>query len=149
MVKLLRYQLFLASTVLFLQVWRTSLANIDHLKSWAAAIAKSIGGGCRGDGGTAPDSASTICVLELLVRYMPLWAILSLRVYALSSVLYHVSTLVDRPDVALELMTEISLAKEKLRAAGFCYLWKDIEISNIEEGRALNSWLIGLCFFCY
>jgi hypothetical protein len=33
MVELLRYQLFLASTVLFLQVWRTSLANIDHLKS--------------------------------------------------------------------------------------------------------------------
>jgi len=147
MVELLRYQLFLASTVLFMQVWRTSLANIDHLKSWAAAIAKSVGGGCRGDGGTAPDSASTICVLELLVRYMPLvWAILSLGVYALSSVLYRVSTLVDRPDAASELTTEISLAKEKLRAAGFCYLWKDIEICNIEEGRALNSWLIGLCF---
>ena len=25
-----------------------------------------------------------------------------------------------------------------------CYLWEDIEISNIEEGRSLNSWLIGL-----
>ncbi len=28
--------------------------------------------------------------------------------------------------------------------ATVCYLWEDIEISNIEEGRALNSWLIGL-----
>jgi hypothetical protein len=27
-----------------------------------------------------------------------------------------------------------------------CYLWEDIEISNIEEGRAPNSWLIGLWF---
>ncbi len=27
-----------------------------------------------------------------------------------------------------------------------CYLWEDIEISNIEEGHALNSWLIGLWF---
>ena len=27
-----------------------------------------------------------------------------------------------------------------------CYLWKDMEISNLDEGRALNSWLIGLCF---
>jgi hypothetical protein len=27
-----------------------------------------------------------------------------------------------------------------------CYLLKDVEISNIEEGRALNSWLIGLKF---
>ena len=27
-----------------------------------------------------------------------------------------------------------------------CYLWDDIEISNIEEGRAPNSWLIGLWF---
>jgi hypothetical protein len=110
MVELLRYQLFLASAVLFLQVWRTSLANIDHLKSWAAAIAMSIGGG---DGGTV--------VLELLVRYMPLWAILSLGVYALSSVLYRVSAMGDRPDVALELTTEISLAKERLRVAGFAF----------------------------
>jgi hypothetical protein len=29
--ELLRYQLFLASTVLFLQVWRTSLANCSNL----------------------------------------------------------------------------------------------------------------------
>ena len=28
--------------------------------------------------------------------------------------------------------------------SGGCYLWEDIEISNIEEGRALNLWLIGL-----
>jgi len=27
-----------------------------------------------------------------------------------------------------------------------CYLWEDIEISNIEEGRASNSWLIRLWF---
>jgi hypothetical protein len=27
-----------------------------------------------------------------------------------------------------------------------CYILKDIEISNLEEGRALNSWLIGLWF---
>ena len=25
-----------------------------------------------------------------------------------------------------------------------CYLWKDMKTSNLEEGRALNSWLIGL-----
>ena len=25
-----------------------------------------------------------------------------------------------------------------------CYLWEDIEISNIEEGHSLHSWLIGL-----
>ena len=117
MVELLRYQLFLASTVLFLQVWRISLANIDHLMSWATAIAKSVDGGCRGDGGTAP----VFSVLELLVRYMPLWAILSLGVYALSSVPYRVLTLGDRPDAASELTTEISLAKENLRAAGFAF----------------------------
>jgi len=120
-VELLRYQLFLATTALFLQVWRTSLDNMDHLKSWAAAIAKSVGGGCRGDGGTAPDSASAGVILELLVRYMPLWAILSLGVYALSSVIYRVSTLDDRPDAASESTTEICQAKESLRAAGFAF----------------------------
>jgi hypothetical protein len=52
---------------------------------------------------------------------MPLWAILCLGVYALSSVLYRVSTLGDRPDAASELTTEISLAKESLRAAGFAF----------------------------
>ena len=30
--------------------------------------------------------------------------------------------------------------------SSLCYLLKDVEISNIEEGRALNSWLIGLKF---
>jgi hypothetical protein len=33
------------------------------------------------------------------------------------------------------------------RPLSFCYLWKDVEISNIEEGRP-NSWLIGLKFCC-
>jgi hypothetical protein len=42
--------------------------------------------------------------------------------------------------------------KIRRRRSGFgslavaCYLLKDVEISNIEEGRALNSWLIGLKF---
>ena len=39
----------------------------------------------------------------------------------------------------------ISNANElKTCAEEVCYLWEDIEISNIEQGRALNSWLIGL-----
>lgn len=33
---------------------------------------------------------------------------------------------------------------QSLDASFFCYLWKDIEITNIEEGSALNLWLIGL-----
>ena len=125
MVELLRYQLFLASAVLFLQVWCTSLANLNHINSWAAAIATSAGCDDLGDVGTAPDSSSStssaVVVLELLVRYMPLWAILSLVVYAFSSVLYRVSTMDDRPDAASELMTEISLVKERMRAAGFAF----------------------------
>ncbi len=35
-------------------------------------------------------------------------------------------------------------AKSMVVVVAVCYLWEDIEISNIEEGRALNSWLIGL-----
>ena len=116
MVELLRYQLFLASAVLFLQVWRTFLANLDHIKSWAAAIATSAGGD---DGGES--SSVVFVVLELLVGYMPLWVILSLGVYALSSVLYRVLTLGYRLDAASELTTEISLVKERLRAAGFAF----------------------------
>ncbi len=40
------------------------------------------------------------------------------------------------------------LAPSRMTTGGgrTCYLWEDIEISNIEEGRAPNSWLIGLWF---
>jgi hypothetical protein len=91
---------------MFLSIWRTSLANLDHITSLAAAIATSVSGGGRGDGGTAPDSSSAVAVAvavavhELLVRYMPLWAIISLGVYTLSSAQYLVSFMSDRPDAA-------------------------------------------------
>ena len=102
----LLYQLFLASNVLFLSIWRTSLANLNHITSLVAAIATSVSGGGRGDGdgGTAPDSSSAVAVAvavhELLVMYMPLWAILSLGVYTLPSAQYLVPFMSDRPDAA-------------------------------------------------
>jgi hypothetical protein len=102
----LLYQLFLASNVLFLSIWRTSLANLDHITSLAAAIRTSVSGGGRGDGdgGTAPDSSSAVAVAvavhELLVMYMQLWAILSLGVYTLPTAQYLVSFMSDRPDAA-------------------------------------------------
>ncbi len=34
--------------------------------------------------------------------------------------------------------------RDSIDRGGGCYLWKDMEISNLEEGRALNLWLIGL-----
>ena len=87
---------------MFLSIWRTSLANLDHITSLAAAIATSVSSGGRGDGGTAPDSsvAVAVAVHEVLVRYMPLWAIISLGVYTLSSAQYLVSFMSDRPDAA-------------------------------------------------
>jgi len=53
-------------------------------------------------------------------------------------------------DYCIDLPTSDRLAPQVLSASpshlitGRCYLWEDIEISNIEEGP--NSWLIGLWF---
>jgi hypothetical protein len=51
----------------------------------------------------------------------------------------------ERGGIRLRAMLRRRRRRRRRRA---CYLWKDVEISNIEEGRA-NSWLIGLKFCCW
>mmetsp|Transcript_20999 Transcript_20999/g.31821 ORF Transcript_20999/g.31821 Transcript_20999/m.31821 type:complete len:104 (-) Transcript_20999:432-743(-) len=99
---LLRYQLFLSIGIVFLAIWKGSLSNIDSIKSSHPIF-----------------ESSTI--IEPLVTYLPVWAILSLGVYALFSVLYRVATFGDCPEAADELGKQIIEAKEKLKAAGFAF----------------------------
>eukprot|EP01083_Nonionella_stella_P018899 52574_1 len=106
MAALLRYQLFLSIGIIFLAIWKASLSNLDSLKSHPL-LQSSLG-----------LSQSSI---EILVTYLPIWAILCLGVYALSSVLYRVATFGDCPEAADELSKQIVGAKEKLKAAGFAF----------------------------
>mmetsp|Transcript_13015 Transcript_13015/g.23920 ORF Transcript_13015/g.23920 Transcript_13015/m.23920 type:complete len:112 (-) Transcript_13015:136-471(-) len=107
---LLRYQLFLSIGVVFLAIWKASLANLDSIQSfWSSSSSLGLA-----------SSPSTIRI-ELLVTYLPLWALLSLGLYALFSVLYRVATFGDCPEAADELSKQIVTAKEKLNAAGFAF----------------------------
>lgn len=102
MTGLLRYQLFLSIGILFLGVWRASitrLATIQNTLSTTLSI----------------DPSTT----KILVNYLPIWAIILLGIYALSSVLYKVATFGDCPEAAVELSGQIEEAKQKLTKQGF------------------------------
>ena len=115
MVEILRYQIFLACLFLFLQFWYTALANIDYIKSYFL------------DGESLVDTSNNnrnnvvVISMDIVIRYLPLWAIIALGMYALGSVLLRVYNMADRPDAALEMTTEIEVAKDKLRSAGFVF----------------------------
>ena len=59
--------------------------------------------------------------IEILITYLPIWSIIALGLYALSSVLYRVATMGDFPEAADELSTQILEAKEKLKTAGYTF----------------------------
>ena len=107
MVELLRYQLFLSAGAIFLGIWRQALSHVDSIKSW-----------------TASSNINNILqpsMVEILIKYLPFWAIIALGLYALSTVLYRVATFGDCPEAAEELSSQIGEAKEKLKAAGFTF----------------------------
>lgn len=64
----------------------------------------------------SPLSSSTT---EIIITYLPLWALICLGVYALSSVLYKVVTFEDCAAASVELAGEIEIAKERLKERGF------------------------------
>jgi hypothetical protein len=96
MVEILRYQIFLACLVLFLQFWYIALANIDHIKSYLLRL----------DGESLVDTSNNnrnnvvVISMDIVIRYLPLWAIIALGMYALGSVLLRVYNMADRPDAA-------------------------------------------------
>ena len=104
MAGILRYQLFLSIGIIFLSAWKASLSRLDSIKSWPPLST------------TLGMSESSI---EILVTYLPIWAIIALGLYALSCVLYRVATMGDFPEAAEELSAQILEAKEKLKAAGY------------------------------
>ncbi|KAK1738305.1 dolichol-phosphate mannosyltransferase subunit 3 [Skeletonema marinoi] len=100
MTGLLRYQLFLSIGILFIGLWKASITRL-------ATIQKTLS--------TSIDPSTT----KILVIYLPIWAIILLGIYALSSVLYKVATFGDCPEAAVELSGQIEEAKQKLTKQGF------------------------------
>lgn len=109
MAGLLRCQLFLSIFILFLSLWKTSLTNSSTIQRYS------------------PFPSSTT---EVIITYLPLWALICLGMYALSCVLYKVVTFEDCAGASLELGREIEIAKEKLKSRGFEF-WKKWGVLNM------------------
>mmetsp|Transcript_29951 Transcript_29951/g.36491 ORF Transcript_29951/g.36491 Transcript_29951/m.36491 type:complete len:94 (-) Transcript_29951:270-551(-) len=88
---LLRYQLFLSHTVTFIAIWYTLLQNPDVI----------------------PDG-----IPDAVVRYAPLWAIVILGCYAVTSIGYSMMTFADCPEAAKEIETQVKEAKIELLKRG-------------------------------
>jgi len=101
---MLRYQLFFSLGVVFIAVWKALLSNLSTVKATASA-----------------NLGLHTAHVEILVVYLPIWAIMALGIYALTSVLYRVATFGDCPGAADELGRRIIVAKEKLKGAGFSF----------------------------
>ena len=99
---LLRYQIFLSAGILFVGLWKASIARL-------ATIQKTLSSTLSIDPNTT----------KIIVIYLPIWAILLLGFYALFSVLYKVATFGDCPEAAVELSGQIEEAKKKLTQQGF------------------------------
>ena len=107
MVQLLRYQIFLLIGSAFIQFWIWSLNNSDYIKQTISTATQQ-----------QIISSNTI---DILIKYMPIHAIILLGIYALTSVLYKVATFGDCSTAGVELSNEILVAKEKLKSAGFTF----------------------------
>mmetsp|Transcript_8265 Transcript_8265/g.18956 ORF Transcript_8265/g.18956 Transcript_8265/m.18956 type:complete len:102 (-) Transcript_8265:114-419(-) len=101
---MLRYQLFFSVGVLFISVWKALLSNLSTVKATAST-----------------NLGLHTTHAEILVIYLPIWAIAALGIYALTSVLYRVATFGDCPGAADDLGRRVIVAKEKLKGAGFSF----------------------------
>ena len=127
MVELLSYQIFVSIGIVFLQIWYTCLVNLEHITSWwidgvghRGGAHPRAGSGSSGGGGGGDGDRSGI-ILQYIIRYLPLWAILFLGIYALVMVVLRVKTMKDCPEAALSLAREITDTKESLRRRGFVF----------------------------
>lgn len=102
MTGLLRYQLFLSAGILFVGLWKASIARLTSIQK---ALSSTF----------SVDPQIT----KIIVIYLPIWTVLILGMYALLSVLYKVATFGDCPDAAVELNRQIEEAKQKLSKQGF------------------------------
>ena len=107
MVKLLRYQIFLVYGAVFLAAWWMLLSRLPSSSS---------AGGEDDDEGEQTVGSST--AETILIRFLPVWTILLLGVYAASSVIYGVITFKDTPEASAELDRQINEAKQEMTKRG-------------------------------
>lgn len=95
MVVLLHYQQFLVAGMALVSIWYAAL----HSQSYAA-------------------DADAAIHNNIYIAYAPVWFILLLGLYAISSVLYGTATFRNTPEAAQELERQIQEAKREMRRRG-------------------------------
>mmetsp|Transcript_23454 Transcript_23454/g.55566 ORF Transcript_23454/g.55566 Transcript_23454/m.55566 type:complete len:116 (+) Transcript_23454:80-427(+) len=102
MVKLLRYQIFLVYGAIFLATWWMLLSRLPTSTLSAGE----------------EDEQQQSIAGTILIRYLPIFAILLLGVYAASSVIYGVMIFKDTPEASTELDLQITEAKQEMTKRG-------------------------------
>ncbi len=118
----LRYHLFLSIGMIFLAVWKASFENLPLITEAVQSMVTATIPLSVLEQMSTPSMPPDVAIsqgVEEAIRYMPVYAIVTLGVYALSSVLYKVATFGDCKEAAMELNKEIEDAKKKLEKKGF------------------------------
>mmetsp|Transcript_29408 Transcript_29408/g.59833 ORF Transcript_29408/g.59833 Transcript_29408/m.59833 type:complete len:126 (+) Transcript_29408:349-726(+) len=118
----LRYHLFLSIGMIFLAIWKAAFENLPAITKAVQSVVTAIVPSATLEQFSTPSLPPDVAIaqgVEEAIRYMPVYAIFGLGMYALSSVLYKVATFEDCKAAAVELNKEIEDAKKKLEAKGF------------------------------
>lgn len=118
----LRYHLFLSIGMIFLAIWKASFENLPAITKAVQTLVTAIIPSSILEQLSTPSMPPDVAItqgVEEAIRYMPVYAIFVMGMYALSSVLYKVATFEDCKAAAVELNKEIEDAKKKLAAKGF------------------------------
>lgn len=98
---LLRYQIFLSYGIVFIAIWQTLLKQEDTvIKSASEKL-------------NIPSFH-----LRILIEYAPIWLIVSLGVYAVSSIGISMLNFKDCPEAAAEIDQQVKQAKAELTKMG-------------------------------
>jgi dolichyl-phosphate mannosyltransferase polypeptide 3 len=104
---LLRYQLFLVIGVGFMSIWY-ALVKQQELQQQNDSNKET----------TTTTTTTNNQISSVLILYAPIWAILSLGVYAVLSIGYGLMNFKDTPEAAKELDKEIIEAKTEMKRRG-------------------------------
>jgi hypothetical protein len=63
-------------------------------------------------------STSTATIYDIAIRYLPVWVVLLLGVYAAGSVIYGVAIFMNTPEAAAELDVQIAEAVKEMKKRG-------------------------------